>query len=567
MRPPLAIHQETYVRNRENPYFNGLLRVNDSSEDLNLDFDHEASAGSPSNSEFVSDVGDRVDERLMSEISEKSLDSTFAGSVSDVILEPLGQSTIWRVPKNSKKTSSASRLSEFNLSLEFGDDYVPAESISEAFVVTEGPNTLFGLTRPISKSYSLNKRKADLSKISLPQTAASFYNGISPQFEIVESCEIIQKLNAYLKDRKDDVISGVPGKFLHAVISGGVSDVESIASTIMYAFYLNETLENDQLCTVPVINMKREDLRPHAELTWLLDSCQIDNSFLIFVDEIDLSYYNLFGSLKIVLVNDQNLSTKQEALKEAVVEIFNSKGGESAYPWAETVNTTQDSCCTLVAEKFTLTSPEALTGQGFSRLLLAGILLHTGNLSSTNCTIKDKYMTTLLINGAGRFGCNGLYQILKYKMHDISDLKLTDILHKDFKKWKRVGKPDIGGSRSVVSFIGMSSIGTSIEQLLRHKATSTEEIKYFQRLEKLQILVIVSGYYDTHKNFKREILVSGESLELAKSLLSFFYSKVSELPLKALPYPALREEMKAFHVDKVTSRKNIERILEEFIGA
>lgn len=70
----------------------------------------------------------------------------------------------------------------------------------------------------------------------------------------------------------------------------------------MYAFYLNETLKGtlkgNQLCTVPVINMKRAELAVHAELQWLLDSCYIDQSFLIFVDEVgstwllDLSYSN-----------------------------------------------------------------------------------------------------------------------------------------------------------------------------------------------------------------------------------------------------------------------------------
>lgn len=64
------------------------------------------------------------------------------------------------------------------------------------------------------------------------------------------------------------------------------TDVGSIASTIMYAFYLNETQKTDQFCTVPVINMKRADLNAHAELQWLLDSCQIDQSSLIFVDEV-----------------------------------------------------------------------------------------------------------------------------------------------------------------------------------------------------------------------------------------------------------------------------------------
>lgn len=135
------------------------------------------------------------------------------------------------------------------------------------------------------------------------------------------------RLNLYLKARKNDVSGGVPGKFLHAVIGQDVSDVGSLASIIMYAFYLNETLESDEFCTVPIINMKREDLSSHAELKWLLDSCHFDDSSLIFVDEIDLSYYDLFGCLKLDLRNGHKLQTRQVTLKEAVVEVFNCRKG------------------------------------------------------------------------------------------------------------------------------------------------------------------------------------------------------------------------------------------------
>lgn len=65
------------------------------------------------------------------------------------------------------------------------------------------------------------------------------------------------------------------------------ADVDSVASTIMYAFYLNETVHNNQFCTVPVINMNRLDfMSSHAELKWLLDSCFVDHSSLIFIDEV-----------------------------------------------------------------------------------------------------------------------------------------------------------------------------------------------------------------------------------------------------------------------------------------
>ncbi|KAJ6724149.1 hypothetical protein OIU85_022110 [Salix viminalis] len=79
-------------------------------------------------------------------------------------------------------------------------------------------STPFEFPKPIvEKSFVLNKRKSNLSKIPLPQSAATFYNAFSPQFEIMESCESTVRLNLYLKARKDDVSAGIPGKFLHAV--------------------------------------------------------------------------------------------------------------------------------------------------------------------------------------------------------------------------------------------------------------------------------------------------------------------------------------------------------------
>lgn len=60
----------------------------------------------------------------------------------------------------------------------------------------------------------------------------------------------------------------------------------SVASTIMYAFYLYKTIKRKQFCTTPIINMKRADLDSHADVHWLLDSCHIDLSSLIFIDEV-----------------------------------------------------------------------------------------------------------------------------------------------------------------------------------------------------------------------------------------------------------------------------------------
>ncbi|KAK8551073.1 hypothetical protein V6N12_039740 [Hibiscus sabdariffa] len=551
------LSQKPYIgtRGRENTYFDGLLVKDGALTDESSNYDFGGISDVQKILRSTSEISGSGRKNLDLDISEKSMELPLADSVSDAILQPCSQASkeSWSNAVHIPTASQSSVLLGY-----------PRDSISDSLDCS-----VPSLMRPVlEKSYKVMKKRTSLPNIPLPQSAASFYNGHSPRMEIVESCENINRLNLFLKSKRDEVDAGVPGRFLHAVIGQDGSDVGSVASAIMYAYYLNETLGNDQFCTVPVINTKRAELNSHAELKWLLDSCEIDRSSLIFIDEIDLSYYDLFGSLKLVLLNGSKLPSKQEALKESVIEIFNCKKGEPVYPSVEKVTVGQHTCmqecssCTLIAEALAMASPEILAAQGFSRLLLAGILLDTGNLSSSDSTTKDKYMATLLLNGAGRFGCNGLYQILRYKLYDVSDLRVAEILGKDFKKWTRVDKLENGGSR-MVSHVGMSSIGISVEQLLARGDASTREIKHFQQMEKLRLLMIVSGYYDEQKNFKREILVSTESVEVMKKLL-LFNSNASRLPLKVLHQPGLGEEMRAFEIDKVTSRKTIERFLEEF---
>ncbi|KAM3361678.1 hypothetical protein P3S68_016532 [Capsicum galapagoense] len=560
------IQKEKYVRARDDPYFDGMRRGETAviNKGSGLDIPRKVTRNDITRS--ASDVGSRGKKKTSVRLSENDVynDRHSPNSASKRIHEPLGRSLSVRWSAASELNSSPVGSPRSGLKVDLHDvDESPVQSSPKSSEAKGAYHSPGGLALPAyERSYSVTKKSRAISDIPLPPSAALFYCGNSLQMEVLGSCQGIQRLNMFLKARRDDVSAGVPSRFLHAVIGPNCCDVGSVASTIMYAFYLNETLHDDHLCTVPVINMKRSDVDSHAELRWLLDSCFIDQSSLVFVDEIDLSYYELYGSLKLVLVNCSKLPANQEALKDAVVEIFNCREEDAHYSSSAAVTVGKEaSCCALIAHKFVLYSPEILAGQGFSRLLLAGILVDTGNLTNPQTTTKDKYTTTLLINGAGRFGCNGLYEILRYKMPDAADPRAGEV----FRKVKvGAGKPDGTGSRMGNSNIGMSSVGIPIRELLTHHSTSAEYIRSFQQQEKFRILLIVSGYYDAEKNFKREILVSAESVELMKSLLHFISSYANVLPLKALRQSGLAAEMRVFEIEKIVSRKTIEKLLEEF---
>ncbi|KAG5117982.1 hypothetical protein JHK82_032402 [Glycine max] len=470
--------KEPYIRTRENPYFDGLLR-SDGQIPLKsqLEFTY---IGETRPKNFVSDISEEVMELSPENSAVSGLNSKSSEHSS------------------SEKWLKTSKIAPF-IQLDILSELIEPDNPKHHHLgYGQSPRTpeQSPAIHNTEKTYTVIRRKEKLSSILLPLSAASYYIGVSPEMEIVESCESIDKLNAFLKARKDDVNAGVPGKFLHAVMGSDGADVGTVASTIMYSFYLHVTSESNQFCTVPIININRANLGSHVELKWLLDSCHIDQSSLIFADEIDLSYYDIFGSLKIVLLKGSRISSKQE----------------------------ESSCCTAIADKFATYSPEILASKSFSKLLLAGILLDTANLRDPRCSSKDKYMASLLINGAGRYGCNGLYQLLRYKMHDLSSLQVADILRKDFKKW-------------------------------------TGQVS-----EKLRALIVVSGYYNDEKNFKREVLISTESAKLLESLLFFFDFNASRLPLKSLHFPGLKNGMKAYEIDKITSRKIVEHLIEEFVG-
>ncbi|KZV21669.1 hypothetical protein F511_16375 [Dorcoceras hygrometricum] len=543
-------HKETYARARDDPFFDGMRRgeATIGHKGRILDFQEKMTS---------KNINRSASERGFRHFSGSATHSPKVSvSPSDIVLEPVGRSLSGRWSK------TYSPLAAFNKDLKVEADELPTASSPDG---SETPVNQIGSMRSVmQKSYDVRMRQTDLSNVPFPPSAALYYYGPSPLMEVVGICQSVQKLNLYLKARRSDVSAGVPGRFLHAVLGPDSADVGSVASTIMYAFYIDQNHKSNQFCTLPIINMKRSDLDGCADLQWLLNSCHVDLSSLICIDEIDLSYYDLFGSLKLVLLNCDMIPSEQEALKGAIIEVFNCSKPDPSYSHVDSITMGQDaSCCAIIAERFIQTSPEILSGRGFSRLLLAGILMDTGNLSSAQCTAKDKYMATLLIDGAGRFGCNGLYQILKYKTCGSASTKLMvgDILLKEYKKLPRTGKQDSISSRLPALNIGMSSIGMSIAQLLSHNSTSTQEIIHFQNLEKLGILMVVSGYYDPQKKFKREILVSAESVELLKNLLLFLDT---QLPLKVVSQPGLKEEMRVFEVDKIISRRTIERLLDGF---
>lgn len=211
--------QEPYVGNKDNPQFDspleghGFTSITGSQESI---ISQNALLS-------TSDYGDvNIRNRPVSKTINNDTEPQIDDSGLDIIFEPFERSSSGRWLKGGKTSPFAfpTTFSNLNPGLEVLNNGTNKRELG-TFQEYHTPDNQ---ARPwIEKSFSVKKRKDDFSGISLPQSAASFYNGWSPLMEVSESCESIEKLNIYLKSKRDDVNAGVPGRFLHVVIGKDIS--------------------------------------------------------------------------------------------------------------------------------------------------------------------------------------------------------------------------------------------------------------------------------------------------------------------------------------------------------
>ena len=192
--------EEPYSRARHNPFFDGLLRLDDQNP-------------SPPTVDFQEIHGSRNISRTTSDIGNTLTRKGQVPFFDDSVLKPFERAKIGK----TASFAFANVQSAFSFDLRtLNEPAIEANDHKHGRV-----NGLASLTS--GKSFRVNRREENLSTVSLPQSAASFYSGDSPQFEIVASCPSIYRLNLFLKATKDEVNAGVPGKFLHVVMAQDIA--------------------------------------------------------------------------------------------------------------------------------------------------------------------------------------------------------------------------------------------------------------------------------------------------------------------------------------------------------
>ncbi|BAF07063.2 Os01g0909300 [Oryza sativa Japonica Group] len=213
-------------------------------------------------------------------------------------------------------------------------------------------------TSPTSAAKPHHRRHASASSSSSPAAVDVFDDGVA-------------RLNSFLRRQRAAVAElgsgGRPSsRSTKIVLSDASKSVSSIAAAICYAWMLAS--KEDAEAAVPVVNMRRGRMERCRQAAWLLHHVGVDASALLFADEVDMEGLMMDKRVSLVVVG-------QDVLKP------NDKMG---------------SVCTILTNNYCEDAYSLLQSLDIKKLLLAGILLDTKNLSNM-CSNRDSEAVQLLL--------------------------------------------------------------------------------------------------------------------------------------------------------------------------
>ncbi|XP_052144825.1 uncharacterized protein LOC127764047 [Oryza glaberrima] len=149
--------------------------------------------------------------------------------------------------------------------------------------------------------------------------------------------------------------------------------------------------KEDAEAAMPVVNMRRGRMERCRQAAWLLHHVGVDASALLFADEVDMEGLMMDKRVSLVVVG-------QDVLKP------NDKMG---------------SVCTILTNNYCEDAYSLLQSLDIKKLLLAGILLDTKNLSNM-CSNRDSEAVQLLLFGTSEHMRHELFQQLLLDHNDHS---------------------------------------------------------------------------------------------------------------------------------------------------
>ncbi|MBT3274246.1 MAG: DHH family phosphoesterase, partial [Spirochaetales bacterium] len=329
-----------------------------------------------------------------------------------------------------------------------------------------------------------------------------------------------ERINNFLMSSKGEI----PNNGMVAIVLGNeAADLDSMVSAILYGYLLSSGANTEVI--IPVINIPRNDYKLRTEAVYLFQEAGIDTKAMTFIDEIDIDKLKEGNRLRLVLVDHNQISSRQEALNVSVTEIIDHHADEKSYSSTTHVEIEPvGSAATLVTGRFLSAKADLLEGSA-GTLLLGTILLDTVNLdeSAGRVTAKDLEAAKQLLELSGK-DQRELFDRLQYEKFNVSALESYDLLRKDYKEWKL-------GDVSC----GIGSVLMPAEEWLKKDAKIFSAFETYVKERKLDVLIAMNAYTDPE--FSRDLGVYVPNDELRSKLISFF--QASDLGLEKMDVSAL----------------------------
>ncbi|XP_062455786.1 protein prune homolog 2 [Rhea pennata] len=287
---------------------------------------------------------------------------------------------------------------------------------------------------------------------------------------------------------------------VHVVLGNKSCDLDSLISSLTYAFFLDKVSPPDVLC-LPVLNIPRRDFSYFTETRFILEELNIPESFCIFRDEINLHQLNAEGKLSLTLVNGSMLTSEDKSLESAVVKVINPD--EQCDGSLEL----QASSSSLVVKEILQEAPELITQQ-LAYLLRGSILFKCMSLEPERITEQQEKVLSML---------EEKFPDLPPREEIISVLQETQFNSQTGINIEEVMLKDLKELSDGEIKVAISTVYMTLEDCVLHRSL-VGGLKAFIDKYGFDVLVILANCLSDEEQTKRQIIVYSENLELGNQV-------------------------------------------------
>ncbi|XP_063036648.1 protein prune homolog 2 isoform X3 [Melospiza melodia melodia] len=286
---------------------------------------------------------------------------------------------------------------------------------------------------------------------------------------------------------------------VHVVLGNKPCDLDSLISTLAYAYFLDKVSPPDVLC-LPVLNIPRKDFSYFTETRFILDELKIPESFHIFRDEINLHQLNADGKLSLTLVNSSMLASEDKSLESAVVKVIN--------PDEQCDKTLELQACSssLVVKEILQEAPELITQQ-LAYLLRGSILFKCMSLEADKMTEhQEKVLSVLEERFPDLPPREEIISALQETQFNTQGVNIEEVMLKDLKE---ISDGEIK--------VAISTVYMTLEDCILHRSL-IGDLKAFIDKYGFDVLVILANCLSDQKQTKQQVAVYSENVELGNQI-------------------------------------------------